>query len=100
MNLPCKSCKAECCISPALTLEEYDFLKAKYPDVLFKEVVLEPGLPVLRHIGRVGQRCPFVKKNNRCSIYNERPNVCREFGVHEKLPCPKVYPNAIFRRAE
>ena len=37
------------------------------------------------------QKCPYVTQENRCSIYQVRPFVCRLFGTadHERLRCPK-----------
>ena len=37
------------------------------------------------------QKCPYMTENNRCSIYQVRPFVCRLFGTAdiERLRCPK-----------
>ena len=37
------------------------------------------------------QKCPYLTENNRCSIYQVRPFVCRLFGTAdiERLQCPK-----------
>jgi len=39
--------------------------------------------------------CPFLDKNYRCVIYDERPEVCRKFGdgTHPCLCCPFLEPD-------
>ena len=31
--------------------------------------------------------CVFLKPDNNCIIYKDRPKVCRIYGVNKKLPC-------------
>lgn len=33
-------------------------------------------------------RCNYLTEDNRCSIYNARPFVCRIYGVSKDLVCP------------
>jgi len=95
MGLPCASCAAECCFSPAVTVSEYLHLREKYKGVRFTRV--SDGDKEILCVGKPGQRCPFVK-DNRCSIYEDRPAVCRKFGEERELQCPKAkLPAAIFR---
>jgi len=35
-------------------------------------------------------KCVFLKKDNRCAIYNYRPEVCRKYGTVKELPCPYI----------
>lgn len=32
-------------------------------------------------------KCPFLRVDRRCNIYENRPNVCRKFGEIPELPC-------------
>lgn len=32
--------------------------------------------------------CVFLKKDKSCATYEDRPQVCRDYGVIEDLPCP------------
>lgn len=32
--------------------------------------------------------CAFLDSNGRCGIYANRPQICRDFGVIETMPCP------------
>lgn len=39
--------------------------------------------------GEINQRCPFLTKDFKCNIYEDRPFVCREFGkeTHLMMKC-------------
>ena len=32
-------------------------------------------------------KCPFLRADYKCNIYENRPEVCRQFGQIEELPC-------------
>lgn len=32
-------------------------------------------------------KCPFLRHDCKCNIYENRPDVCRKFGQIEELPC-------------
>ena len=32
--------------------------------------------------------CPYLNSEQRCSVYEARPLICRLYGVVEGLPCP------------
>ncbi len=34
--------------------------------------------------------CVFLTPDKRCAIYEDRPEVCRLFGMIPRLPCPKL----------
>ena len=38
-------------------------------------------------------KCPFLKQNNTCNIYDRRPKICREFGISDNklLQCSILY---------
>lgn len=38
-------------------------------------------------------KCPFLKADNTCNIYDRRPRICREFGVSDNklLQCSILY---------
>jgi len=40
--------------------------------------------------------CVFLK-NHRCVIYDNRPDVCRKFGVISQLKCPYLRPDGTKR---
>ena len=38
-------------------------------------------------------KCPFLTNENKCAVYEDRPEVCRAFGLVPKLPCPYIRPD-------
>lgn len=44
--------------------------------------------------------CIYLDSDNRCTIYDERPDVCRRFGCDDDLPCPYVDPSGNVRSPE
>jgi len=39
-------------------------------------------------------KCPFLdRKDFHCLIYEDRPDVCKMYGLSDKLPCPFIKPN-------
>lgn len=85
----CK-CEAKCCgiVPIKITLWQ------KKQHCIQREVV--EIHTAISHEGRVvipvteDMYCPFLKKDLSCSIYEDRPEVCRKFGdeSHELLQCP------------
>ena len=42
--------------------------------------------------------CVFLNRQTRkCVIYNDRPKVCREYGLVKNLECPYIKPNGNLR---
>lgn len=38
--------------------------------------------------------CVFLDRDNhKCVVYDDRPEVCRDYGVIPDLPCPFIKPN-------
>jgi len=37
--------------------------------------------------------CLFLTPDKECAIYQDRPEVCRLYGINPKLPCPYIKPN-------
>ncbi|MCJ7816556.1 MAG: YkgJ family cysteine cluster protein [Candidatus Aenigmarchaeota archaeon] len=44
-------------------------------------------------------KCVFLDDNNACAIYDNRPDICKEYGRTAELPCPYVKPSGA-RRSE
>ncbi len=72
-DVPCGTCFACCLISPFLSPEEV--LSKKYPISLEKS---EFGLDAMMYKDPVTGACSMLK-DNRCSIYDDRPMACRQF---------------------
>jgi Fe-S-cluster containining protein len=78
----CVACGAKCCNlggSNFTTKERNAILKAGYPDYTIK---ISPN-----HWEFVSKNaiCPYLNKDNSCSIHEVRPLACRCFPVHAEL---------------
>lgn len=77
MNPPCDQCTAVCCKqtgqhTAAVFLLEYE--------VDYENIVVDDGMGEdVRAIPYVNGKCFYLAENNKCSIYDRRPTLCREF---------------------
>ncbi len=52
-------------------------------------VRLVPRAQALRELAETGTyRCPALTADDRCSVYEDRPTVCRLWGAQQAMPCP------------
>ena len=98
MNFPCKECiqktGAGCCNTyPIMTYEEAAKIMYEHGDVLKKNnmafnkiapnavMFYKPEDVKNGEIDLTNVVCPFLDRNNAiCTIYNDRPRICKEFG--------------------
>ena len=58
-----------------------------------KEKIFTRPKKTMQMDGRVfpiSKVCPFLNAEKKCNIYFERPNVCKVYGLIEKLQCPYI----------
>jgi len=85
---PCHLCPAACCryfaleIDRPVTPRDYDQIRW----FLVHENVSVWVQDSAWHL-EVGNRCKYLKSDNRCGEYETRPEVCREYGSSGKIPC-------------
>ena len=78
----CKGCVA-CCGPVPVTAEEMTGIQKALAKMRPREIKR------LKKQKRGHLDCMFIDhEKKRCSIYNARPLVCREFGYVKGLPCP------------
>jgi hypothetical protein len=80
-KVPPMECKGLChdsCGPIAMSRLEWDLLR---------EAGGEKVAPFLGADGRPS-RCPYLTPENRCSVYEVRPLICRLWGASEVMPCP------------
>lgn len=85
MKLPCDECKGKCCTFPTFSRKEFDIVKAKYGVPFFAKVA-DLGTAVV-----LQDNCPYLQAG-KCSIYEDRPRGCKDYGVVPQLPCMFLYP--------
>lgn len=93
-----QKCKARCCYN--IPFENWEL--EKYADKIItpiKEVVpLGPALVAYTVLPKamtkeamleamMQNKCPFLRHDYTCNIYEHRPDVCRKFGEIPQLPC-------------
>jgi len=88
-------CKADCCGFVPLNkkiCKEYEHRKQVKP-IEILEFSDEEIIPITED-----GKCIFLDREKcRCTIYEERPVVCRKYGVHDDLLCPYIKPNGNVR---
>ena len=98
-------CKACCCAPTPMPKEIFERNRDKIARLVIEELyfngplldeesfknprgVLEGPMVVAvgePDLGETNQRCPFLTKEWKCNIYEDRPFVCREFGKESHL---------------
>ena len=79
--MECNNC-GKCCCDLSITEKEYERIKRLRPDVIDKFV---KTLNMYYCFGN----CP-LRENEKCSIYNDRPNVCRAYPLVQGLNIGEV----------
>ena len=95
INLPCNLCKGDCCgASNLFTTDELKVLKKKHKSKFKKLSIIKSEIPTSFTIKFKGvdidlieDKCVFLV-NGACSIYEDRPEVCKDYGVKKYIPCP------------
>ena len=92
-GLPCHRCRSECCYRVPVLQGEWDRLIQAVADWPAEEVRR------LASQRRPRGMCPFVDVASwRCSVYENRPTLCRLYGYTPGLECP-LSPEAASRMA-
>ena len=79
-KIDCLSC-ANCCKTTSPIFYQRDIERAAKPFKLKPGAFIEKYLRMDEDNDYVLQQapCPFLNEDNYCSIYNDRPNACREY---------------------
>lgn len=103
-SLPCNECRGRCCTYPVFSAAEFQIVKvvrgipagAIVKTMQFEQMYDKAtyGRGTTGHsVIRPGGECAYLV-DGKCSIYNIRPKVCRDYGVVPDLPCEYLYPKA------
>ena len=94
-----KKCQAFCCGPVPIPTETY----FKHEDKIQREVVYAEMLSGAIMPHSKDKYCVFLSKELKCSIYEDRPSVCKSFGVTESsslIQCPFMKPSGRHRSKE
>lgn len=95
MTFPCGDamkrgqCNADCCGPIPMSGSEIDSLRDKFQQ---KPIEMKAFMSKFFIITEDGM-CIFLTKDKRCAIYDDRPQICRDYGIVPQLPCPFIKPN-------
>lgn len=88
MSCETKVCKARCC---------YNIPFEHHETEVYAEFIVNPVLSLRRFpngaylavtsYNPAENKCPFLRKDCKCNIYHNRPEVCRLMGTIPKLHC-------------
>ncbi len=91
MTFECKENCGECC-GPVF-IDEALFTKNRHKITNVCEI-FHPKDKTIVVIQEENGRCGFLDNATaKCKIYEERPQVCENYGITERLPCPYFKPN-------
>lgn len=51
-------------------------------------IIPPPDSALANLIDNPDYRCPALDDNQRCSVYEDRPLICRLWGAVQSMPCP------------
>ena len=88
-------CHSDCCGVVPLPADVWERNKHLIQRKL-KEAVSAPHQEVYP-LPEEGVSCLFLTKDCTCAIYDDRPQVCRMYGIHPDLECPYLKPNGHLR---
>ena len=101
-TFPCVLCGGKCCSSVSMSKSEFKKITRRYglpegakvekmkqmisfnPDIKTGDTIYVPMMP--------DKKCPWLV-NNKCSVYMDRPRVCRDYGNIPEMPCQYLYPD-------
>lgn len=88
MKLPCEECRGQCCTYPGMSKREFKRIrKAHGVPKDSKAMPVPGGMTVVRDNGDCGYLV-----DGRCSVYELRPETCRQYGINPSLPCQFLFP--------
>lgn len=86
----CKEGCGECCGNVPLMTEMWNRCKHRIQRKIVEVIGNEVWVVPMTEDGL----CCFLNKDKECAVYEDRPDVCRKYGIDkEKLPCPYFKPN-------
>ena len=80
-------CNALCCYNIPFERGELDMFKEKIVNKVLFLLPMHGAQVAFTNEDPGRNKCPFLRADYKCNIYENRPDVCRKFGVIPELPC-------------
>ena len=95
MKLPCEECRGRCCYLAPFTRREFKTVRKKHGIPAGAQLCLSATHDRATYFVVQGDEgmCGYLV-DGRCSIWQDRPEVCRRYGVVAEMPCQYLYPEA------
>jgi Fe-S-cluster containining protein len=87
-------CHANCCGCIPMS-EEFFYSHQKFVRRAIEELIPLEDNEV--YPATKSGKCVFLSESNECLVYEERPQVCRDYGFKDNLFCPFIKPNGNIR---
>lgn len=87
MKCRLSKCNAQCCYNLAFENGELERFKDKIVNPVIDIVWFGGVRLTITSTNMDSNKCPFLRRDFKCNIYENRPDVCRKFGETDKLPC-------------
>ena len=80
-------CKARCCYNVPFEEGELDKYADKMVNPVLGVVPILGAMVPLTGASLEKNKCPFLRADFLCNIYENRPEVCRKMGEVDKMKC-------------
>lgn len=80
-------CKAHCCYNVPFENGELEAYADKIVNPVIDRMEVLGAVVPLTSDSTKTNKCPFLRTDYKCNIYENRPDICRKFGQIDKLKC-------------
>ena len=80
-------CDARCCYNIAFTHGEIERFADKIVNPVIDYYPFGCVQISMTNLDLEKNKCPFLRPDRKCNIYDNRPDICRKFGEIPELPC-------------
>lgn len=80
-------CKASCCYNIPFERDELRRFSDRIVNPVLFTLPLGAGTVAFTDKNINKNKCPFLRKDCKCNIYDVRPDICRKFGEIAELTC-------------
>lgn len=87
MNCKVHKCNACCCYNIPFERFELERYKDKIVNTILFTLPQGPSVVAFTDADPANNKCPFLRADYKCNIYENRPEVCRLFGIVPQMPC-------------
>lgn len=87
MRCRISKCHAHCCYNIPFEKHELERYESLIVNPVLFTIPMGPADVAFTNEDPNENKCPFLRSDYKCNIYDMRPDVCRKFGEISELPC-------------